>query len=171
MSVEVGAPDVADEQRVPGEHEPRVVYPSVVRNQIRVVRGGVTGRGDRLDLGVAELQRLAVGERMVVELDPRAGRQVGGRTSPLDQLRQSRDVIGLQVRLEDGDDLRPLRLSAGDVLVDEVDVRIDDGERALGLAAEQIRGAGCLVVEELSEIHAGPPGGRSRGLTRYQEST
>ena len=75
VSVEIGAPDIANQQSVPGEGEPRVVSSSVVRNQIRVVRGGVTGRGDRLDLGVAELQRVAVGERMVVEPTPEpAGR-------------------------------------------------------------------------------------------------
>ena len=71
-------------------------------------------------------------------------------------------MIGLHVGLQGGDDLCPLALGAGDVVVDEVDVGVDDGERALGLAAEQIRGAGRLVVEELSEVHAGPPGGRHR---------
>ena len=38
---------------------------------------------------------------------------------------------------------------------------IDDGELAGRLAAEQIGGAGRLVVEELAEVHM--------GLTNYQE--
>ena len=67
---------------------------------------------------------------------------------------QAGDVIGLNVRLKDGDDRDALRLGQRDVVVDEVDVGIDDGELLLRLAAEEIGGAGRLVVEELSEIQA-----------------
>jgi hypothetical protein len=70
-------------------------------------------------------------------------------------------VVGLHVRLEHRRDLRPLRLGAGDVVVDEVDVRIDDGELALALAPEQIGSARCVVVEELAEVH----GASLRSLT------
>ena len=70
VGVEVRATDVADQKRVAGEHEPRVVDPRVVGDQVGVVCGGVAGRCQGLDLGVAELQGLAVGERLVVELDP-----------------------------------------------------------------------------------------------------
>jgi hypothetical protein len=40
-------------------------------------------------------------------------------------------VVGLQMGVEDRDDRRALRLGQRDVIVDEVDVRIDDGKRAV----------------------------------------
>jgi hypothetical protein len=47
-----------------------------------------------------------------------------------------------------------LRLRSRDVVVDQVDVGIDDGELPDRLAAEQIGGAGRLVLEELAEQRA-----------------
>ena len=68
-------------------------------------------------------------------------------------------MVGLHVCLEHGDDLRALRLGQREVLVDEIDVRVDHREGAVCLAPEEIRGARGLVVQELSEVHGGPPGG------------
>jgi hypothetical protein len=62
-------------------------------------------------------------------------------------------MIGLHVRLENRHDRHTLGLGERDVLVDQVDVRVYDGELATGLAAEQIGGAGGLVVQQLSEVH------------------
>ena len=120
-----------------------------------MVRGRVARRGDRLQLGVARAHDLAVGERVMLELDAGALRQVGRRAGAGDEGGEARDVVGLHVRLEHGDDLRALRLGQRDVLVDEIDVRVDDGERAVRLAAQEIRGAGRVVVQQLSEVHAG----------------
>ena len=153
VGVQVGAAGVADEQRVAGEHEPRLVAAGVVGDQVGVMGERVARRGDRLELGVAELDDLAVGERVMLELDPGALGQVGGRAGALDELRQPRDVVGLDVRLEHGDDRDALRLGQRDVVVDEIDVRVDDRELAVRLAAEQVGGAGGLVVEELAEVH------------------
>ena len=91
----------------------------------------------------------------MVELDPCARGQVRRRAGAGDELRQAGDVVGLHVRLEDGDDRDALGLGQRDVLIDQVDVRIDDGELASALAAEQIRGAGGLVVEQLAEEQGG----------------
>ena len=63
-------------------------------------------------------------------------------------------MVGLQVRLEHGDDRHALRLGQPEVVVDEVDVGVDDGELAVRLAPEQIRRARRFVVEQLPEIHA-----------------
>jgi hypothetical protein len=68
-------------------------------------------------------------------------------------------MVGLDVRLEDGGDPRPLRFGQRDVVVDQLDVGIDDGELADRLAAEQVGGAGGVVLEQLAEQH---------GLTSYQ---
>src|SRR5207245_3544161 len=68
-SVQVGTAGVGDEQGVSGHHEPRVVAARAVRDDVRVMRSGMSGGGDRLDLRVAELEHLAVRERMVLEVD------------------------------------------------------------------------------------------------------
>ena len=68
------------------------------------------------------------------------------------ELGQPGDVVGLHVRVEHRDDPGALGLRERDVLVDQVDVRVDDGERAMGLAPEQVRGAGGLVVQQLTEV-------------------
>ena len=96
---------------------------------------------------------------MVLELDAGALRKVRRGAGPRDQIGQPRDVIGLDVRIEDRGDRRALDLGERDVVVDELDVRVDDGERAVRLAPEQIGGARALVVEQLPEVHA---------LTSYQ---
>ena len=77
-------------------------------------------------------------------------------------------MVGLHVGLEHGDDRDALRLGQGDVLVDEVDVRVDDGELPVRLAAEQVRGAGGLVVEQLPEEHVDLQSSSWSGLTSYQ---
>jgi rhodanese-related sulfurtransferase/predicted transcriptional regulator len=64
-------------------------------------------------------------------------------------------VVGLHVRLEDGDDRHVLGVGEGDVPIDQIGMRIDDGEPAATLAAEEIRGAGGFVVEELAEEQSG----------------
>jgi hypothetical protein len=66
-------------------------------------------------------------------------------------------VVGLEMGLEDGVDPRPLPFGERNVFVDQVGVGVDDGERALGLAAQQIRGARRLIDEQLAEEHGASP--------------
>lgn len=110
---------------------------------------------DRRDVDVAERDDLAVGQRAVVELHPSAGREVGGGGGAGDERRESRDVVGLHVRVEDCDDRRALRLGHSDVVVNQIDMRIDDCEFAARLAPQQVGGARGVVVQQLSEVHAG----------------
>ena len=77
-------------------------------------------------------------------------------------------MIGLDVCVEHRDDGRTLAFGEPDVVVDQVDMRIDDREGAVRLASEQIRGTGGRVVQQLSEIHAGPPGLALIALESYQ---
>ena len=108
------------------------------------MRGGVSGRGERADRRVAQLDDLAVAERDVLERDARPLGQVRRGSGALDELRQAGHVVGLHVRLEHGHDRDALRLGQRDVAVDEVDVRIDDREARLALAPEQVgRARGC----------------------------
>jgi hypothetical protein len=102
-----------------------------------------------------------VRENPVGEVDVGAFWQAGGGAGPLNELGKPGDMVGLDVGLEDCDDRDGLLLSQRDVIVDQIDMWIDDREARLGLASEQIGGAGSLVVEELTEKHA-------LGLTSYQ---
>jgi hypothetical protein len=153
VGVKIRPADVSDQQGVAGQHQPRLVTARAVGHDVGVVRGGVTRRGEGLQLGVAQPHALAVGERVMVELDARSLRQIRPRARARHQLRKPRDVIGLHVRLEHGDDRDPLALGELEVLVHEIDVRIDDRERTLRLAAEQVRRARRVVVQELAEVH------------------
>src|SRR5262249_8930628 len=105
------------------------------------------------DLCVSELEHLAVGERVVLETDTAALGQVGRRAGAAYELWQTRDVVRLDMRVEHCDDRHSLRVGQPDVLVDEVDVRLDDLKLAVGVATEQIGRARALVVQKLSEVH------------------
>lgn len=94
----------------------------MVGHDVGVVGERVTGRGDGLQLRVAEPDDLTVGERVTLELHPGALRQVRGGAGPLDERGQARDVVGLEVRLEHDDDARALCLGERDVVIDEVDM-------------------------------------------------
>ena len=90
----------------------------------------------------------------MLELDPGARGQVRRRAGALDELGQPRDVVGLHVRLEDGDDRHALRLGERDVLVDEVDVRIDDRElRRASCSRADRRRTRSSSFEQLPEEH------------------
>ena len=98
---EVGAGDVADEQRVAGEHRPGLAAAPGVAEQERGVLGPVAGGVEGLDLDLAEAKLPAVLERLVrvlglgerVDVDRRAGRA--------GQAAVAGDVVGVVVGLED----------------------------------------------------------------------
>src|SRR5215210_6162681 len=118
------------------------------------VEVGASGVPHEQSIAGQEHPRLPAAQGDMVEADSRVGGEVGRRARALDQRRQTGDVIGLDVRLKDGDDRDLLRLGQLDVVVDKVDMGIDDREPLLRLAAEEVGRAGRLVVEELSEVHA-----------------
>jgi hypothetical protein len=93
-------------------------------------------RCERRHDGVAEVDALAILERDVRELNPCVCGHVCRCASPFDERRKARDVIGLNMRLEDGDDRRTRTLTGFEVAVDEVDVWIDDSQRRLRHAPE-----------------------------------
>ena len=62
-------------------------------------------------------------------------------------------MVRLNVCLEDGDDRRADALGLRDITRDQRLVRIDDPELAVREAAEEVRGARGLVVEEGTEDH------------------
>jgi hypothetical protein len=75
---------------------------------------------------VAELDLVRVCERDVLEGDTGADGQIAGRADALDERGEPGDVIGLDMRLEHRHDRRSDRGRDSQVVVDEVDVRVDD---------------------------------------------
>src|SRR5262245_18380870 len=98
--MQVRTTGVAHEQSVSRHHKPGGVAPRAVRDDVRVMRSGMPWGSHRLDLRVAELDHLTVSQRMVLELDTRALGQVRGRTGASDELRQTGDMVRLNVRVE-----------------------------------------------------------------------
>ena len=149
---EVGPRDVADEQRVAGEHRPRLVAARGVDERERRVLGPVPGRVQRAHAQRAELELPAVVEGLVVvvgrgvavDVDRRAGR--GGEPAV------ARDVVGVVVGLEHVLDAHAQVAREAQVLVD-LEARVDDGRDAGVLVADQVGRAAEVVVGDLAEDH------------------
>lgn len=62
-------------------------------------------------------------------------------------------MVGLNVRLEYGSDRRTRALGRFEVTVDELDMRIDDGETRAGEAPEQVARARRRLVQERTQDH------------------
>ena len=92
--------DVADEERVSRDDEPRLLAAALVRDEGRGVLGPVPRRGQRGDGNVPDRDAVAVGKRLVRKLDAGSGRDVDGRTGRLREPALAGDVVGVVVRLE-----------------------------------------------------------------------
>src|SRR3989442_888483 len=68
----------------------------------------------------------------------------------------ARDVVGVGVRLDDVRDLQALAPRQSQIFVDTVAARIDDDGLAGLAAADQVREAPGLLVQDLLEDHPGP---------------
>jgi hypothetical protein len=161
--VQIRAANIADQQRVAAEDEPGlVVAPAPVGNRVGVVRRRMARGRDRGKDGIAELHRITAGERDVRELHSCAGWQIGGRRAAFDERRQAGDVIRLHVRFDHGNDRRTSTFGLVQIRLDQRFVWINHRELALGQAAEQVRGACLLRVQERTQNHTvtlGRPGG------------
>ena len=152
--MQVGAADIADQERVAAEQEPRLLGTAPpVGDRVGVVGGCMTRCCDRRHECVPNLDHVAVGERDMLELDARADGYVGGRAGALDQQGQAGDMVGLDVCLKYGHDRRPDLRCRLEVLLDEIGVRVDDREFGVRAAAEQVAGARARVVQELAKQH------------------
>ena len=138
---QVGAADVADEERVAGQERVRALGVGLeVVDEDRDRLGRVAGRLERDEPDLAELDRVAVGERRELVLGLRPGAEVDPRADAVAQLEVAGEEVGVEVREEDVLDPAAAALGVGDVLVD-VALRVDDG-----------RDAGCLVGDEVRRV-------------------
>ncbi len=149
---EVGAGSVADEERVAGEHQPRLVSSRAVDHRERAVLGPVPRRVKRPDHDVAELDLRPVLEVLVLERRLRLAVEAHRQPVLERQPSVAGDVVGVRVRLEHADepDAAPLRLD--EERFDRVG-RVDGDGHARLLVADEVRGAAEVVVHELREEH------------------
>jgi len=147
--VEIGSADVTDEERVPGEDQPRLVGAATkICQREGTVRRRMSGCGERGDDRVPEFDALTVLERLVWERNTAPGREVRRRVGLRHERRETRHVIRLDVRLEDGHDRRADRRGRVDVRIDEVGVGVDNRELRMRRATDEVARARAGVVQE-----------------------
>jgi hypothetical protein len=150
---EVGAADVADQERVPGEHR---VRPARVARQVddddRDAFRRVPGRLEDLQADIAELQRVAVLERMEVVVRLRASTEVDGRPHALLQFQMAGHEVRVEMGQDDVLDREAIPRRVVDVPVD-VTTRVDDDGRACPLVADQVRRLRQTAEVVLREDH------------------
>ena len=150
---QVRAGRVPDEERVPGQDEPRLLGARPVGDGEGAVLRPVAGRVDDPNGHVPQLQHGAVLERLERELGLRS-RVDGDRGVGLErQAAVAGDVVGVRVRLEDALDADVPTGGLLEVRLDRVG-RIDDDRDASMLVADEVRAATEPLVHELTEEHA-----------------
>ncbi len=120
---QIGSPDVADEQRVAGEHGVGLGA-GVLGHDDRDGLGGVPRCVPDLQGDLAEGEHLAMRERFDREVGDRDVAIGDGRSGGLRELEVPRQEVGVEMGLDDPFDGEPLRLGIGEVLAD-VALRVD----------------------------------------------
>jgi hypothetical protein len=147
---QVGPRDVADEERVAGEDEPRLAGAARVLHEVGEVLGAVARRREGPDLDVADPHHVCVPQRLVLVLDVRLRRDVDGRAGRGREAPVARDVVGVVVRLEHVGDPEVVLVCEREVVRD-LPLRVDHGR--LAAARDDVRGAAEVLVEHLPEEH------------------
>ena len=149
---EIGPSGVADEERVAGEDEPRLVAPGTVDHREAAVLGAMARRVDRPQDDLADLDLRAVVERLVRESGARILVNANPRVVLEREPSVTGDVIGVRVGLEDADEPNTVMLRRREHRLDVVG-RIDDDRDTGVLVTDEVGGAAQVVVQELLEKH------------------
>jgi hypothetical protein len=151
---EVGAADAPREERVAGEHEPRLRGATAVRHEDRQAVGRVAGGMQERHADVPHLVLLVVLDGDVRKLDRRRAVHEDGGTGGGGQPARARDVVGLHVGLDDVGHPHGLLARGLQVRLD-LELWIHHSARSGAASPEQIAGAAGLGGEELTEDHRG----------------
>lgn len=117
LAPEVGSPDVAHEERVPREGEPRLGAAGRVRHDQAHALGCVPGRVEDAVLDRAEGEPLPLFEGGVREADIRGGVEAQQGARPLRELAVPGDVVGMDVGVDHVGDREVSGRRGGHVLV------------------------------------------------------
>src|SRR5207247_6059237 len=120
-------------------------------------RVGGVARGVRdLQSDVPDAKLVAVAEPLMIEGEASGPVSEDRRVRRGGEVAVARDVVGVGVRLDDVRDLQALAPRQSQIFVDAVAARIDDDGLAGLAAADQVREAPGLLVQDLLEDHPGP---------------
>ena len=126
---QIRTPDVADKQRVAGQHRVRLGGAAIEVVDEDGDRFGVwPGVSSAVQPHPAEFDDVAVGERRERVLRLGCGAEIDRRAGAIAQLEMAGDEVGVEVREEDVRDSQAVLPGERDVLID-VALRIDDGRR------------------------------------------
>ena len=150
---EIRPAHVAHEQRVPGQHEPRLLTTRQVGHEQADAVGGMSGRVYGLDTHRADGNRLAIGNRRVrigglrrrVDMD--AGSRLGR------QRLIAREMIGVDVGLDDMRQGQALPPGPGTIVVHAVPARVYHEGLTRLATPNQIGDAAGVLVDHLLEYH------------------
>ncbi len=151
---QVGPPDRPDQQRAAGQQQERLVGARRVGDRIADVLGRVPGRVERPEAEGPDVERLAVADRPVLVRELGAGADDVGRTGQRGELAAARDVVVVEMGLDDVADPqagRPRRLEV------DVDVapRVDDRGGARRLIGDERRQMAEPLDPVLGDTHGG----------------
>ena len=152
LDCEIRSRGIPDEERVAGQHEPRIRSPGAVDDGEATVLRPVAGRVDAAERDVAHGDLVSVLHRVVRVL--RLGRRVDAHRDAVLERKPSvaGQVVGVRVRLDHAHDADAASLGLGEVLLDrEGRIHDDGGSRAL--VPDEVGGAAEIVVDELREDH------------------
>jgi hypothetical protein len=136
---EIGAANVAHEQRVAGKHGARALRLREVRQHHAHALLRMSGRLQEVQAGVSETNRIAVFHRLVREFRPRALAQVDARAGTLSQFEVAGNEIRVQVRFDDVPD-REARLRRRIDVNFNVSLRVD--HRGFPFRGDEVRRVG-----------------------------
>ncbi len=157
LAVEVGPAGRADEERVAGQDEPGIRPTGAVPDQVADAVLGVAGGVEATDVVVAELNLVAVSKVDVREVNFGRLVEVDLCSRAPGELESAREVVGLDVGLEDVADASAGRFGQPQVVVDVLDVWVADRELLPARSAEEVACAARGGMKDLSEDHSSLP--------------
>ena len=150
---QVGAADVADEQRIAREDGVRFCRVLLeIEDQDRDRLDGVAGGLEHLQAQSREVERIAVLHRHEGVFRLGAGAEMDGRAATVAQFQMAGDKVGVEVGEKDVADLEAEFLGVGQVLLN-IALRVDDDGGRTGLVSEQIGGVGEAAQVVLFQDH------------------
>ncbi len=153
LAAEIRPAHVPHEQRVPGEDEPRLGAAREIGHEQRDALRRVAGRVQDPEGHVAETDLGAVLDGAHGERGVRGRMQVDRRPRAGGERLVARDVVRVDVGLDDVGEGHTLLAGQGDVVVDAVTGGIDQSGLPALPAADQVGEATLLFVDDLLEDH------------------
>ncbi len=152
MAQQIGTGDRAHQQATPAEEHRRLGGFDRVLNQVANVLGCVARRREDPEQYVADGERVAVANGVMVELQARIRAGDDARANQGGQLAAAAHKIVVDMCLEDVRDTRAFGLRGVDVVID-VAQWIDQRSNTMGLRNHQMGAVAQALVDELAYSH------------------